>query len=136
MDIIEIFKNDESMILDFFTFALIIGIFGSLLGIISYFKERKNYKTIVTGRKLIKTSRFLIIISFILYLLMYSEIVIAYPNKEYILLRLIAIIFLIPLIFLLILKNKKKASNIIYLIMSLILIIIEVLVGLKYFNII
>ena len=136
MDIIEIFKNDESMILDFFTFALIIGIFGSLLGIISYFKERKNYKTIVTGRKLIKTSRFLIIISFILYLLMYSEIVIAYPNKEYILLRLIAIIFLIPLIFLLILKNKKKASNIIYLIMSIILIIVEILIGLYYFNII
>ena len=136
MDIIEIFKNDESMILDFFTFALIIGIFGSLLGIISYFKERKNYKTIVTGRKLIKTSRFLIITSFILYLLMYSEIVIAYPNKEYILLRLIAIIFLIPLIFLLILKNKKKASNIIYLIMSIILIIVEILIGLYYFNII
>ena len=136
MDIIEIFKNDESMILDFFTFALIIGIFGSLLGIISYFKERKNYKTIVTGRKLIKTSRFLIITSFILYLLMYSEIVIAYPNKEYILLRLIAIIFLIPLIFLMILKNKKKASNIIYLIMSIILIIVEILIGLYYFNII
>lgn len=136
MDIIEIFKNDESMILDFFTFALIIGIFGSLLGIISYFKERKNYKTIVTGRKLIKTSRFLIITSFILYLLMYSEIVIAYPNKEYILLRLIAIIFLIPLIFLLILKNKKKASNIIYLIMSIILIIVEILIVLYYFNII
>lgn len=136
MDIIEVFKNDESMILDFFTFALIIGIFGSILGIISYFKERKNYKSVVTGRKLIKISRFLIVTSFILYLLMFSEIVITYPNKEYILLRFIAIIFLIPLIFLMILKNKKKASNITYLIMSIMLIIVEIIIGLYYFKII
>ena len=74
--------------------------------------------------------------SYIFYLLMYTEIVITYPNKEYILLRLIATIFLIPLILLMIFSKKIKAINIIYLIMSLILIIIEVLVGLKYFNII
>ena len=71
MSIIDIFKDTESLILEFFIAALIVGAIGSLLGIISYFKERKNYKTIVTGRKLIKTSRFLIIISFILYLLLF-----------------------------------------------------------------
>ena len=136
MSIIDIFKDTESLILEFFIAALIVGAIGSLLGIISYFKERKNYKIIVTGRKLIKTSRVFIIMSYIFYLLMYTEIVITYPNKEYILLRLIATIFLIPLVLLMIFSKKIKAINIIYLIMSLILIIIEVLVGLKYFNII